>query len=486
MNALHVLVAHNDPMLRRLVVGSLSQDGARVSLASSSEDGLALLKRERIQVLVAGWDVFGVGDDFVRTVATIYPLMGVVLVFDNDRLDGAPQRASFSPVVYLSKPITSESLRVAVHKVVDRQTRHALGSRARQDSVPTFATACVEKQAGAGSIVAASKAMREVLSIVRRCAATDVPVLICGEPDTGKESIAAEIHRQSQRAGPLVRVACGALPEADLAERLFGRRQRGSERGDSAPPSLLEQARGGTLFLQNVSQLPLWGQVELLNALQQGSTSCVESQANRPESVRVVASTTTDLLTAATQHGFSPSLYYYLSVVQISVPPLRHRPQDIRPLVEANLAIANSMRARQGATSPCHFAEDAWKCLVEYDWPGNILQLASVVSRTVLLSDDEEISRAKLTESLGDITPQCDTDHISVPLLGDLKKIERAVIEAVIERCRGNKAAAARALGLHRRTLYRILQDEGPAKENATPLTFALDPNLASPTGAYS
>jgi len=160
------------------------------------------------------------------------------------------------------------------------------------------------------------------------------------------------------------------------------------------------------------------------------------------------------------------------------MPSLRHRPQDIRPLADAQLEIANSRRVRQGAKSPCRFTEDAWQCLVEYDWPGNMLQLASVVSRAVLLADEEEITRAKLTELLGDVVPQCDADRISVPLLGDLKKIERAVIEAVIERCRGNKAAAARALGLHRRTLYRILQDESPAKGNATPLMFDLDSNV--------
>jgi DNA-binding NtrC family response regulator len=137
------------------------------------------------------------------------------------------------------------------------------------------------------------------------------------------------------------------------------------------------------------------------------------------------------------------------------------------------------VRTQQGGKAACRFTDDAWQCLVEYDWPGNVLQLASVVSRAVLLADEEEIGRAKLAEGLGELVPQGNADRISVPLLGNLKEIERAVIEAVIQRCRGNKAAAARALGLHRRTLYRILQGEGSEeKEAGLPLAMELDANV--------
>ena len=194
--------------------------------------------------------------------------------------------------------------------------------------------------------------------------------------------------------------------------------------------------------------------------------------------VRVIASTVVDLRTAAAQRAFSSSLYHYLSVVQVHVPPLRHRPQDIRPLAEMCLAMANSMRAHQGAKAPCRLGEDAFQCLLEYDWPGNTLQLASAVTHAVLLADEEEIGRGEIAGSIGEVAPRGQSDTIAVPLAGGLKQMERAIVEAVIERCRGNKAAAARSLKLHRRTLYRMLQEEAPAKEDARPLPFVLGPSV--------
>ena len=479
MEAPHVLIIHDEPAVRRLVADSLGQEGVRVSVACNGEDGLSLLDRERVHVLVAWQDMSGIGDEFVRRAATIQPLLGFVVMVDKARIDGAPQRPQPDPVQYLPKPVTREALRLAIQRALEQQVKRSPAPRDGAATAVAPDCACAEARAATGQIIAASKAMREVLQMVRRCAPTDASVLICGEPDTGKELIAGEIHRQSRRSGgPLVRIACGALREADLAERLFGRRERGAECGGQAPATLLERAQGGTLFLEDVSQLPLWSQVELLDVLQQGRSRHAEDHEDAAADVRIIASTTVDLQTATAERAFSPSLYYYLKVVQIHVPPLRHRPQDIRPLAEAHLAMANAMRAQLGVKGPCRFADNVWQCLLEYDWPGNTLQLASVVSHAVLLADEEEIGPATLAESFDEVVPQGNADRISVPLLGNLKEIERAVIEAVIQRCRGNKAAAARALGLHRRTLYRMLQDEGCAKGNATPLTLAMDANV--------
>ncbi len=494
----HVLVIHREPGLCRLVAESLGEDRVRVLSAASDAEGLSLLRRNRVHVLVAGLDVLSLGYEFVRQAAAIHPFLGVVLLVDAAAMNNAPQCVPPAAVQYLPQPVTRDSLRASIRRALDQQTvRRAAGPAAES---PALAAGHERPDASNanGPIIAASKAMREVLEVVRRCAPTDAAVLIQGEPDTGKELVAREIHRQSLRAGgPFVRVACDALREAEIAQRLFGPCERGGtacghgvttganfqgrtdwqsvpHAGEAAGANLLDSASGGTLFLHNVAQLPLWTQVRLLDALQQGLD------------LRVIASTTADLQTATAQRAFLPSLYYYLNVVPIHIPPLRHRVQDIRPLAELCLEAANAVRARCKDKGPCHFAEDTFPCLLQYDWPGNNLELASVVTHAVLLADGEKIAPAAITESLGKAVATPASETLAVPLAGGLKQIERAVIAAVVERCRGNKAAAARVLGLHRRTLYRLLEADASANEQGMPLPLVLDPGAAdSAAGAF-
>ena len=311
-----------------------------------------------------------------------------------------------------------------------------------------------------GPVIARSATMREILDVVRRVAGVDVPVLILGEMGVGKQTIAREIHRESRRAaGPFVHIACEALRESDLEEKLFGESPDWARRGTGPAASVLEASKCGTLFLDGVAELPLWAQSKLLDALQ-----CSDGQHPRngvavPPRARLIASSVCDVETAVVENRFCSGLYYQLNAVRIDVPLLRHRPEDILALAEHFLAAAASTLVPPRNQLPWRFSLEVRQALLRCDWPGNVMQLSAVVGHAVLLAEGPEIGLACVAGLLGRAPHRAGSETIAVPLSGGLKEMELALINEVLRRCRGNKAAAARALKLHRRTLYRLLEE---------------------------
>jgi two-component system response regulator GlrR len=302
--------------------------------------------------------------------------------------------------------------------------------------------------------------MREILDLVGKIARANVPVLIQGEIGTGKQTIAREIHRQSPRAArPFVHVVCGSLRESDLEEKLFGQSWDCFRRSTGGPASLSEPSQYGTLFLDGVTQLPFWAQVKLLDVLQRSNGRSRKDGVVSGVEARVIASSTCDLQTAAVENRFYAGLYYSLNAVRIDVPSLRHRQEDVRALAEHFLAGAAARLCAAPDKVPRCFSAEAWQSLLHYEWPGNVLQLAAVVAHAAMLAEGPEIGPACVAGLLGRVRRNGDSEMISVPLAGGLKDMELALVNEMIRRCRGNKAAAARALKLHRRTLYRLLEE---------------------------
>jgi two-component system NtrC family response regulator len=198
------------------------------------------------------------------------------------------------------------------------------------------------------------------------------------------------------------------------------------------------------VLLDEILQLPLWAQVRLVDFCQQGADP------------RLMATTTCDVDAALADGRFDPELYYALGAMRIRVPPLRHRQEDIQALAEHFLA-----GSRTPGQGPRRFSEGAWRLLLEYDWPGNVAQLCAAVNRAAASSDDGEIGAEAVAECLPKVRAHRGCETISLELSGGLRAMEREIVNEVIRRCRGNKAAAARALGLHRRTLYRVLRKQG-------------------------
>jgi len=330
---------------------------------------------------------------------------------------------------------------------LDRVTE-ALRSAGRRLSGRAGAAARAEDEDG---IVARSAAMRQVLELARRVAAVDSTVLVTGESGVGKEGVASLIHRRSQRAaGPFVAVDCGAVTETLLESELFGH-ARGSFTGASADRvGLFEAATGGTLFLDEVGEMSLGMQAKLLRALQELEVRRVGESVTRKVDARVVAATNRDLAAEVGAGRFRKDLYYRLKVVEIRIPPLRDRPEDVLPIARALLGgIARRMGRRITGMSP-----RAAELLTHHAWPGNVRELENALERAVTMAAGSRVELADLPEELRE--PR----RAARPAGGvrTLDEVEKEAILAALAAYDGNQARTAQALGIGTATLYRKLK----------------------------
>jgi DNA-binding NtrC family response regulator len=287
-------------------------------------------------------------------------------------------------------------------------------------------------------------------------------VFVVGELGVGKEMIVRLVHSFSARSEqPFVKVNCESINANQFAEVFFGREYPAGAVEDSIQRGAIERASDGTLFLHNVLELPKWMQAKLLQAIQAGTFLRQGGDRPVPFRTRIAASATVDLPEAARRGVLLDELQSYLDVASLRVPPLRDRREDIRPLVKSLMQESDCLSLVRERGHELHFANDAWGALEAYDWPGNVYELSNFVRRAIIFAVDPYITAARVAELLPPLEASGGTTMITVPLAGDLKLIERAIVADVINRAHGNKSAAARALGLHRKTLYRIIGDEG-------------------------
>jgi DNA-binding NtrC family response regulator len=300
-------------------------------------------------------------------------------------------------------------------------------------------------------LVARSEAMRALLAKARRVAAVDTTVLLRGESGSGKERLARLIHDSSPRqAGPFVAINCAAVPETLLESELFGH-ARGSFTGATSDRAgLFEAARGGTLLLDEVAELPLPMQAKLLRVLQEREVRRVGENKTRPIDVRVVAATHRDLAAEVKAGRFREDLYFRLKVIELEVPPLRQRPEDIVPLARRALAEA----AARGRLPEKELSPEASRRLLEHPWPGNVRELLNAMERALVLSVGKRIEASDLPDDVQ--RPSAST--LVQAQAGTLADVEREVILATLAAERGNRARTAQRLGIGQATLFRKLK----------------------------
>jgi DNA-binding NtrC family response regulator len=340
---------------------------------------------------------------------------------------------------YLTKPFQMADLEVHVQKAYEKVRL----ARRQMQWVQQLAYESPRYQ-----IVGASPAIQRVLRVIERVAPTEATVLVRGATGTGKELVARALHTNSPRHDhPLVTVNCAALPETLLESELFGHEKGAFTGATQTKPGLVEVAEGGTLFIDEIGEMAPGLQAKLLRVLEDGHFRRVGSTSEQQADVRVVAATNRDLAEAIAEGRFREDLYYRLNVVTIDLPPLRERREDIPLLVEHLLATrpVGPVRSR---VDP-----EALKALAAYAWPGNVRELANVLERAQILAENHVIALEDLPEAIAaTAVPEeaADPRHLS--------QVERQHVLAVLRQEKGNKVHAARALGVSRRSLYRLIE----------------------------
>jgi transcriptional regulator with PAS, ATPase and Fis domain len=292
--------------------------------------------------------------------------------------------------------------------------------------------------------------MQKVMQLIEKVAATDATVLVCGQSGTGKELVARALHYNGlRRERPLVTINCAALQETLLESELFGHEKGAFTGAVQSKPGLIEVAEGGTLFIDEVAEMTPALQAKLLRLLEDGHYRRVGSIKESHANVRVIAATNKVLVEEQKAGRFREDLFYRINVVSIALPLLRERREDIPELVE------HLLTSRQLGKIRCQVDPEVMRALVQYDWPGNIRELANVLERAQILAEDNLITLDDLPEAMHLMPPPPPEALSTNPL--NLRALERRSVWTALQQTKGNKVHAAKALGISRRALYRVI-----------------------------
>jgi len=451
-----VLFVDDERPMCELVEAGLRHRGLRASSCTSADEALALLTHEDFDAVVTDLRMGGTGGlELCRWIVANRADIPVVVVTAFGSLDTAIGAIRAGAYDFLTKPFELEAL--------ERALRRAVEHRALREELRRL-RGRVARAGGFEALLGESPAMRRLYDLVERVAGTDVSVLITGESGTGKELVARALHDRSPgRGGPFVAVNCAAVPESLLESELFGH-VRGAFTDARSPRSgLVLQASGGTLFLDEIGDMPLALQPKLLRALQERKVRPVGSDAEVPFRARIVCATSRDLEEEVEAGRFRGDLLYRVNVVHLPLPPLRARGEDVLLLAQEFLKRC-AARFEKPVTA---FTPAAAEKILAYSWPGNVRELKNCVERAVALTRFEEITVEDLSERVQRPVRASTRDDAAALL--PLEELERSHILRVLEAMRGNKALAARTLGVDRKTLYRKLERYGVLGPDESP-----------------
>lgn len=444
MKAHSILVVDDDLVAAELLSEVLSKEGYRVELATSGEEavkkgeagGFDLVITDLRMPELGGLDVLGAFKRMSSDTMTI-----VITAFGS--FETAIEAIQNGAYDYIVKPFKMDDIKQKVARCLEQK------ALLRKKSTAVTSTEGFAFK----TIIGSSPKMLEIYKTVARVAGSDVPVLIMGESGTGKELIAKAIHDNSPRSKePYIVINCAAFPENLLESELFGYMKGAFTNALTDKKGLLEEANGGTCFLDEIGDMPLNLQVKLLRVLQKGEIRRIGANQNIPVNVRFLAATNKDLGAMVKSRQFREDLFYRLHVVTITLPPLREHPEDIPLLVDHffQKAISKTKKDVHG------ISKEAVDMLSRFNWPGNIRQLENVIERALALTSNKVLLSSDIPSELHDAEVHFAEERAGT--LRTLEEIKLDYIEQILKHTGGNQNMAAEILGIDRKTLYRILK----------------------------
>ena len=454
-----ILVVDDDADMREWVKEELEHEGFVVETASGGRKGVERVKAGGIDLVVSDVKMPDLdGLDLLREVREVSPSPFVIIVTGFGSIDTAIRAVKLGANDYITKPFKIDQLVLSIDKALAERSLRSEVAKLREE---------VTRRDRMDNIIGRSAPMQEVFDLMRRLSSSHANLLITGESGTGKELVARAIAARSPRKGrPFIAVNCAAIPENLLESELFGYARGAHSTANTDRQGLFVEANGGTLFLDEIAELPLPLQPKLLRVLQDGEVRPLGTNRAERVDVRVIAATNRDLERALRDGKFREDLYYRLNVIQLHLPPLRGRQDDVFALADHFLerSVARSGKPVRG------WREGAKKLLLAYHWPGNVRELENVVERAVALAEGELIGPDDLPRAMQERKGQ-DLLTNAVAQGYTLDQLERDYIERVLDVEGGNKTRAAQRLGLDRKTLYRKLEE------------YAASPRVSNPDG---
>jgi two-component system response regulator AtoC len=447
--AIRFLVVDDEESIRRLCVTVGDGMGFTSMEAASGEDAVALLREQPAHIILTDLIMPRMsGLEFLEKVKKMLPRSEVAVMTGHGSVETAVQAMKLGAYDYISKPFSPlEELRLFLRRMAEKIELVEENQFLRER---------IDLETGMHGIVGSTPKIQNVLRMIGRLKDTRTPVLIVGESGTGKELVARAIHFRGNFADrPFVAVDCGSLVPTLIESELFGYEKGAFTGALRSKVGLFQSANGGTIFLDEIGELPLEMQAKLLRVLQEKEVRPVGSNQKVAVDVRIIAATNRDLEAEYRAGRFRKDLYFRLDVVTIRLPALRERRSDIPMLVHWFLD-------RHAKGSGIQVSGAAMKALLQYDWPGNVRELENSIERATALGDGKIIDIADLPSNVIEVAPPVETPGNGHPLSAltstDLEDIERATICRVFEQVHGDKATAGKMLGISRATLYRKLK----------------------------